>query len=476
MIRRIPFMALLTGLAVLAGLDARAQVPAGTGANKIYTRRTAFKLPVRIDDRERSRLREVQLYVRNGPGEAWTCKETAPPSQTEFTFRVPQDGEYWFSVVTVDQDGRQTPADVNVEVPGLIVLVDTTPPDCDVRTLKTASGDVLIYCDLRDVNPDPEKMKLEYLAPDQTWRVLEPHPHMPKYYRPADPSVFRGVLRATVHDLAGNVTTRDFTLPEFGGGSAPAVAERAVAPVPQTPAPAAPAVQTVVEKPAAPAPAAPVTPSGAPLQVVNNKHVSLDYQVDQAGPSGVGKVEVWLTRDEGKTWQRQCEDPDHASPVEVDLPGEGTFGVTLVVYNGNGGGGAPPAGGAPPDWWVEVDCTRPVGQLMAVRPSKDEPGCFLVTWTASDKNLKADPVDLYYAVHREGPWLPVSKNLKNDGNYRWVVPPGVSGEVFVRLELTDRAGNVTRCETATGAVVDLARPRAKVLGITAGGPQAAAAN
>src|SRR5262249_24410663 len=77
-------------------------------------------------------------------------------------------------------------------------------------------------------------------------------------------------------------------------------------------------------------------------QLVNQLHAVLDYRIDQIGPSGVRKVEVWLTADEGKTWQRLCEDPDRRSPVEFELPREGTYGVCLVVTNGNGPGAPAP--------------------------------------------------------------------------------------------------------------------------------------
>ena len=56
----------------------------------------------------------------------------------------------------------------------------------------------------------------------------------------------------------------------------------------------------------------------------------------------MGKVEVYLTGDGGLNWQRLQEDPDRRSPAEIDLPGEGLFGIRLVITNGNGFGGTPP--------------------------------------------------------------------------------------------------------------------------------------
>src|SRR5207244_4128834 len=76
-----------------------------------------------------------------------------------------------------------------------------------------------------------------------------------------------------------------------------------------------PMIPAAVEKPASAtgAPALPVLPSAAPpapasnvkndLQVINTKRVTMEYEVSKVGPSGVGSVDVYLTRDDGLTWK-----------------------------------------------------------------------------------------------------------------------------------------------------------------------------
>src|SRR5262249_35453678 len=85
---------------------------------KSYVNRSVFHLPVMIDDRSRAGLRELQLFVRESPERPWTLREKAPPTAPGFTYRAGQDGEYWFTVVTVDANGKPSPADVNAEPPG----------------------------------------------------------------------------------------------------------------------------------------------------------------------------------------------------------------------------------------------------------------------------------------------------------------------------------------------------------------------
>jgi hypothetical protein len=225
------------------------------------------------------------------------------------------------------------------------------------------------------------------------------------------------------------------------------------------------------EKAPAPAttlPAASRSP-GVPAtrHIVSTTHVTLNYEIEQAGASGVGKVEVWVTADGGQSWQRLGEDPDRRSPVEIDLPGEGVYGVSLVVSNGRGFGATPPNPGDAPDWWIEVDVTKPFAELVSVRPGTgDDAAALWITWNARDKNLGTEPVDLYYAVNREGPWTPIAKGVKNDSRYRWLVPQEIGPLSFVRLVVTDRAGNKTLCETPQAvALDDMSRPRARVIGL-----------
>src|SRR2546423_1216241 len=120
-------------------------------------------------------------------------------------------------------------------------------------------------------------------------------------------------------------------------------------------------------------PAAPAMAKGsaaAGVQIINGTHASLDYQLDVKKLGASDKVEMWLTCDEGQSWQKQCEDADRVSPIECDLPGEGVYGLSVVVSSGSTS--FPPAKGESPAAVVEVDLTKPVAQLQAIRPMGGE--------------------------------------------------------------------------------------------------------
>src|SRR5207249_5254862 len=123
-------LALLPGV-VMVGAAVLAQTPGSAPAEslpkKSYTNKTMFRLPVRIDEPARGSVQEIRLYVKRGTGD-WACEQTAPPTQSFFAYHAAHDGEYWFTVVTVNKQGQANPADVAREPPSLIVVVDTQAP------------------------------------------------------------------------------------------------------------------------------------------------------------------------------------------------------------------------------------------------------------------------------------------------------------------------------------------------------------
>src|SRR6185295_18208485 len=124
-------------------------------------------------------------------------------------------------------------------------------------------------------------------------------------------------------------------------------------------------------KPAAMTSAATVMPNvtgSIQKQLISTTRASLEYRIDQIGSSGVSKVDVWMTPDQGTSWKLLCQDADRRSPAEFDLPGDGLYGVRVVLTNGNGFGGRTPVSGEQPQMWIEVDTIAPVAQLRDVEP------------------------------------------------------------------------------------------------------------
>jgi len=516
-------IAFLSSLLLVSWSDSgalRAQsIPSGVA--KSYLNKSVLALPILIDPRAQGSLREVQLFGKDDPAKPWTFLNRALTSQKEFQYRAPRDGEYWFAIVTVDRTGRQTPspADMMKEPPGVIVVVDTTAPRVDLRPVEGADDGTCVQCIVHDDNADPARTRFEYQTCDERWRPLDPMPGRPDTFCiPAEARV-TGKVRVEVGDKAGNLAMRETTVDAAPAAASapektarvPASPPAAVSGGPSLSLPSEPervvqAKHTELENPqprprqaleesatqarkADPPKAMPHVPAGqiataeqptgspsalAPgaRQVVNSRRVFLEYKIEQTGPSGVGRVQIWMTRDRGQSWELLGEDEDRTSPAEVVLPGEGLFGVTLVVSNGRGFGATPPASGDSPDWWIEVDLTKPTAELVSVVPTENgDPGVMIITWNARDKNLGSEPVDLYWSANRDGPWMTIAKGLRNDRQYRWSVPQEVGAQAYVRMTVTDQARNISECLTAEPvAIDDLSRPRVRVVGVSTVAP------
>jgi hypothetical protein len=212
-------------------------------------------------------------------------------------------------------------------------------------------------------------------------------------------------------------------------------------------------------------------PSGNPNEslLVASPRFSLRYAVDDAGPNGPATVELWVTRDGGRTWIPRGGDPDKTSPIEVDLGGEGTFGIRLVSRSAFGLGDQPPAPGDPPDRWVEVDSSPPLVQLYKPEVGTGEhAGKVAIAWRASDSHLAPRSTRLLWRPDQAGaPWQPIVEGQENSGQFIWAVPPGIPGKFHLRVEAADTVGHLGGGETTDSGpiIVDRSRPRSRIIGV-----------
>src|SRR5262249_29132019 len=142
-------------------------------------------------------------------------KDTVAPTQSRFTFKAPEDGEYWFTIVSVDKSKRLMPPDITREPPAFVVVVDTQPPEVTISGPADGSkgpADDVIHCELKDANPNPASLKCEYQTADKKWHTLEPLPNQPETFRCPERTSWTGQVRVSVADLAKNVTVREASL------------------------------------------------------------------------------------------------------------------------------------------------------------------------------------------------------------------------------------------------------------------------
>jgi hypothetical protein len=207
-------------------------------------------------------------------------------------------------------------------------------------------------------------------------------------------------------------------------------------------------------------------PPGERPRMTSSRRFNLDYDVSSVGPQGVEKVELWVTRDGGRSWQAWSTDPDRESPMVVSLPEEGIYGFRVVVTGRNGLSGPIPRAGEPADLWIGIDATTPVARLTAARYGAGaHAGQLDIRWEADDVLLAPRPVTLLFSESPQGPWTIVAAGLPNTGAYSWQVDPRTPQVIYLRLEVRDEAGNVGIDQLREPITLEGLQPKAHVRGI-----------
>lgn len=500
-------------VAVVVALVARSLVASAADpappVKVIYHNSRAFRIPFNIEPEERARIKDVLLCVSEDQGATWKALVSrATPDKRALAFRAPQDGEYWFAVQTLDNEGRVYPPATSAIEPKMKVIVDTNPPTIALEPGPRRGSMASIRWDVRDGTLlDRNSFALEFQAPGASdWRqVPVPLPVAPRGSQSWDAGTAGPVrVRVQVSDRAQNLADATLVLPDGtpdnpslarGAASKPGeptplgtFASAEVEGLPQIPAgpgarpPAAapasasaPAPANPFDVPAASDAAAPPGDGGGGTrpQLVGSPKFNLQYEVADAGPAGPATVELWVTQNGGRTWSPLAQDPDRRPPFPVALGGEGVYGLKLVARSASKLGDSPPEPGEPPDYLVEVDSTPPVVKLDRVQPvAGGEAGRIAIDWHANDLHLGAKPVTILVRPEGFPEWRPIGPPIENTGHFTWTVPPTAPPRFYVRVQVADSVGNVGADETPEGspAVVDRARPKGRITGIGPIGP------
>jgi hypothetical protein len=219
-------------------------------------------------------------------------------------------------------------------------------------------------------------------------------------------------------------------------------------------------------------------------QVINYLAFDLGYEVESRGPSGISRVDLWVTRDDGRTWLKWSQHDGKGTSVRVNLgvpanpQPEGTYGFRVVPVSGAGLSEREPVAGDAAELRVVVDVTPPQLDLFPPVGDPATTDTLVIQWKATDKNFGDDPITIEWSDRPTGSWQPVAlggdgvqltstqaRRLPNTGSYSWRVPAGLPPRVYLRVTARDAAGNVKEIVTRDPILVDLVKPRAKISGI-----------
>jgi hypothetical protein len=531
----------------LLGVGLGVGQPAAPEYHTMTTRNV--KLMIAYTPEERKNIRQVQLFASRDLGQIWELVGTATPDKDFFPYAARDDGMYWFLMVVVFTDGTKEPPDVTRAADPQRILIDATPPAVRLTSANRTGDEVAVEWAVDEKYPNPGKTKVAFRpasGSEADWKDV-PVPGGDARAVKFNPSTPANILvRVTAEDLAGNsqaatkevggVTTSAFLSPAGGTGGPIAPMLDLVAPpaaslpppVIQTappagspapvmplanPTPPPPSVPQPELRPAAAAPPAPIavgsgthplpgtvpTPVAGPTpaaaqpelpapQVINFARFDLPYQVE-AGPSGVRQIDLYVTRDDGRTWARWSQHDGKESPLKVNLQtrydqrADGKFGLKLVPVSGAGLSDEPPRPGTPPDFRVLIDTVPPVIRIYPPVADPTNRQVLNLVWAVSEENLGKDPVALEWSDAPTGPWRSVvtgdaivtagggqapqtATRIANTGRFAWSIPQNLPTHmVYLRVTAWDAAGNKSEVVTPEPILVDLTKPRARIQGV-----------
>jgi hypothetical protein len=424
-----------------------------------YANKREFRIPFNPGPGAQN-LKQLQLFVSTDQGQTWAPSAIVAPDQQKFHFLAERDGTYWFSVQSLDLQGKLYPAAMQNAQPSLKVIVDTVPPTVQVQALPPRQGEVGVSWTIRDDYFDaagPDALRLEYrLSGGMTWLPLSvPQGATQFYWNPKASTLVEVRLRA--RDRAGNVGEGGTTVSLSGAGAGQYLP---YGNEPKVSQPGTPSLDTDLLRLGA-----------GERRFVNSKRVVVNCELKEFGPSGVSLVELWYTHDarawnKGPEFRMNAGDEKDRQSITFDVLSEGIYGLSLLARSGVGLGDRPPQVGDRPHLWIEVDTTKPTVKLLSVVVGTGaDKGKLTVAWDARDKNLAAAPISLSYAKSADGPtWERFAEKIANSGRHVWTLPgENLPYQFHIKVEAADLAGNIGEAITPELVKVDLATPKVKIL-------------
>jgi hypothetical protein len=206
---------------------------------------------------------------------------------------------------------------------------------------------------------------------------------------------------------------------------------------------------------------------GKPLQLSRSRRFAWDYEVPAERPNATRlRVELWSTRDGGLSWQKAAVDDDAVSPINVVLPAAGLYGFRLEIVPDAPDTSTGPRPGDTAESWIGIDEDPPHVELLgAARVSETDSSGIVIRYTSRDQLPSPKTARILFSPNAEGPWATIATAVDNQGDYRWQPDRATPARVYLRIEVTDAAGNVGAVTSPEPVTVSTSRVVGRLGGV-----------
>jgi hypothetical protein len=191
---------------------------------------------------------------------------------------------------------------------------------------------------------------------------------------------------------------------------------------------------------------------------VNSKDLEICYEITATGPAKIKDVELWVTTDNGRNWQRaegarKAEGEDGVPYFAYTVKDDGTYGFDTVAKDEASNSEAPPG---EPETVIVVDTKSPALKLL--KPEKG--GIKLRTgdqlelqWECRDQNIGGRPVRIEVSTDSGKNWATALAKGPAAGTHMLPLKSEGACHMLVRLCAEDLAGNKSVAELEDGVLV-----------------------
>ncbi len=152
------------------GLDSLAfAVVAPPALEPAYWKQRLFLIPYQVNktNTTKSQIAKVQLLLSRDGTTGWRTLQEATPEVRGFGYHAPEDGEYWFALRHLDQQGRPWPsAAIQAQ---MRVRIDTAKPQLKIDGVVGDSGRIELRYESLDANLRPESLVVEAREAGGKW-------------------------------------------------------------------------------------------------------------------------------------------------------------------------------------------------------------------------------------------------------------------------------------------------------------------